>query len=121
MSAAGIVERMKIDRHGLRVSEQRRRAEQEQNCGQQDGAKRVDVLQLVEGHAAQAIRRIIAQAMGNEAVRRFVQGDGEEDRENPRRRRVQDHVELHGDLRGYARSRAWRFKSASSTISSVFS
>jgi hypothetical protein len=86
--AAGVMERMKIDRHGLCVSEQKWRAQQQQDCRQQDRAQGVDVLQRIKGYATQAIRGVIAEAMGNEAVGGFVKCDGEKDGQHPDRGRV---------------------------------
>jgi hypothetical protein len=42
------------------------------------------VPQWIEGYPAETIGGVVTQAMGNEAVRRFVQSDGEDDREDPR-------------------------------------
>jgi hypothetical protein len=90
-----MIERGKIHRHWLGVSEQKWRSQNQQECWQQDRPKWVDVLQWIESNPPETVGGVVAQAMSNEAVRRFVQSDGEDDREDPGRRRVQHHVELH--------------------------
>ena len=87
---------MKIHRHRLRVSEQKRGTQEQEDCRQQDGPEWVDMFQRIEGDSSEAVRSIIPQAMGNKAVCRFMQRDGKEDGENPGRGRVQDRIELHG-------------------------
>jgi hypothetical protein len=94
-----MIERGKIHRHRLGVSEQKWRSQNQQERWQQDRPKRIDVLQWIEGYPPETIGGVVTQAMSNEAVCRFVQSDGEDDREDPRRRRVQHHVELHGTPR----------------------
>lgn len=94
--SSGVAECAKIDRHGLGVSEQKWGSQKQQQCRQQDRAEEVDVLQRIERHPPQSIRRVVAQSMGNKCMCGLVQRYGEEDRKHPRRRRVQHHIELHG-------------------------
>ena len=73
-----------IDRHGLRVAEQKTRAHEEQRR-QKDGAERVDMLQRVEGDTPCPPGRIVAQMPGDKSVRRLVKCHGENNREHPGR------------------------------------
>ena len=53
------------------------------------------MFQRIETHSAEAVSGIVAQEMSDEAVCRFVQRDGEEDREHPRRCHIEHHPQLH--------------------------
>ena len=50
---------------------------------QKDGAERIDMLERVEGDPAQALCRVVAKPPGDPAVCRFVEGDGDQDRQDP--------------------------------------
>jgi hypothetical protein len=50
-----VIERPKVDRHGLGVSEKKWRAEKQQDRWHQDRPKRIDMLQRIETHPAKAI------------------------------------------------------------------
>src|ERR1700693_4378920 len=76
--AARMMQRAIVDGHGFGVSEKKWRAKKQKDRWHQDRAERVDVLQRIEGHSAKAISRVVAQEMGDEAVRGFVQRDSKE-------------------------------------------
>jgi hypothetical protein len=79
--AARMAQGIKIDRHGFSVAEQHGRPHEQKDRRHQDRAKKVDVLERIESNAGQAIGGVVAQVVGNEAVRSFVQCDGDQDRQ----------------------------------------
>ena len=78
-------QRAEIDRHGLGVAEQERRVGDQQQSRQQDRAERVDVLQRIEAHPALAPGGIVSEQMRDEAMRRLVKGDRQNERNDPGR------------------------------------
>ena len=71
--------------HRLRPADERQVADDRQQR-QDDRAEQVDVHERIERHAAQAARRRIAEPIGGQGVRRFVNGE-----------REQKHTEADGD------------------------
>jgi hypothetical protein len=65
------------------VSEKKRRTQKQKDCRHQDRADQVDVLEWIERYAPQTIRGVVSEAMRSETMSRFVQRDGENDRQHP--------------------------------------
>ena len=87
-AAARVAQRPEIDRHRLGVAEQEGRAREQQQRGQDDGAERVDMAERVEADAPLPRRRFVAEEAGDVSVRGLVEGDGDQNRQQPDRNEV---------------------------------
>ena len=84
MSRRGRRSRAEIDRHRLGEAEHHPAARGQQQHRRQDHrAERIDVAQRIEGDAAEPLGGVVAEPPGDEAVRRLVEGDGEQHRQDP--------------------------------------
>ena len=83
--APRMVQTREIDRHRLRIAEQKPRCHEQQRR-QDDRAERVDVFQRVECDPALAPSRVVAEPARDKAVRRLMERYREDDREDPGRR-----------------------------------
>jgi hypothetical protein len=75
----------KFDRHRLGIAEQKRCSHEQKHGRHYDGAEQIDVLQRIQAHPPKPPSRVITQLVRHEAVRAFVQRDGNQNRENPGR------------------------------------
>ena len=76
--ALGVLEVVEIDGHGLGEGKYRA-AGREHKQRQEDGAKRVDVVERVERDAATGACRLVAERPGRGGVRAFVDHDANDD------------------------------------------
>jgi hypothetical protein len=76
----------RLEGHGHRLcpAEKEWSSGEEQDGWKQDSSKQINVLDWVERHAAKAEGGIIPQSPGSESMSRFVKGDGDKDRHDPR-------------------------------------
>src|SRR4029077_88837 len=73
----------------LGVTKQDRRTHYEQKRRQQNGSKRVNVLERIEADPAEAPRRIVAAQPRDVSVRRFMERNGNNQGDDPGRGRIE--------------------------------
>jgi hypothetical protein len=83
--AAWVAQRGKPDWNGLGVPEKKGGMREQQECRQQDRPKRIDVLQRIEAHASKTPCRIVAEPASDKPMRRFMERDCENGRNDPGR------------------------------------
>jgi hypothetical protein len=92
---ARMPQRPVIHRHRLSIAKQEGRVQQQQQSGQQQCAKWIDVLERVETHATEAPGSLVTAQKRDQPVRGLMEGDGDDDRDHPGR----GHEERHGASR----------------------
>ena len=83
--ATRIAQRFKVDWHWLGVAKQDRRTHYEQQRRQQNGSKRIDVLEWIKADAAESPRGIVAAQPRDISVRRFMECNGDSQGDDPGR------------------------------------
>jgi len=80
-----IAQRFKVDWHSLGVAKQDRRTHYEQQRRQQNGSKRIDVLERIKADAAESPRGIVAAQPRDISVRRFMECNDDSQGDDPGR------------------------------------
>ena len=92
--AARPAQRGKVHRNRLGVTKKEGRTQQQEHRRQHDRTERIDVLEGIEADPALAPGRVVAEPMRHEAVRRLMEGNGQDDRHHPGRSGVDRHGQL---------------------------
>ena len=67
---------------------------QQQDARQDHGAEGIDMLERIEADAAELQGGVVAEPVRDKAVRRLVEGDGDDERQHPDREVVEGDVQF---------------------------
>src|SRR5262245_15365504 len=84
-ATAGIMKGTKIDRDWLGISKQEWRSCEQQESRQKNRSKWINMPEGIETDTAKSVCRIVTKEASNISVRRFMESNGDENREQPDR------------------------------------
>ena len=72
---------------------------EQEHAWQQDGSEGIDMPDRIERDTAEIVGGVVAEPMRDEAVRGFVESDGDDQRQHPDRKLVGGNVQREGSGR----------------------